>query len=137
MKHCLCRGYDINNKKPPLAAWNLVTRPKSEGGLGIRKIVAQNDALLLKNLHKFFNQQQLPWVQLLLNNYYSGNIMLGQKKRFFLVKRHIKIIGSIQRDQYSTNFRWKNTAVLGRHMEWENTKNGISRAVFFCTKQST
>jgi hypothetical protein len=52
-------------KKNPLAAWNRVTRPKSEGGLGVLKISVQNDALLLKNYHKFFNRLDLPWVHLL------------------------------------------------------------------------
>jgi hypothetical protein len=54
-KHCLWRGADLN-EKTPLAAWNRVTSPKSEGGLGVLKISIQNDALLLKNYHKFFNR---------------------------------------------------------------------------------
>jgi hypothetical protein len=29
-KYCMWRGSDINGKKPPLAAWSLATRPKSE-----------------------------------------------------------------------------------------------------------
>jgi len=32
-KHCLWRGSDINSKKPPKAAWDLVRRPKNQGGL--------------------------------------------------------------------------------------------------------
>jgi hypothetical protein len=35
MRHCLWRGGDINGKKPPLAAWNMVTKPKLKGGLGV------------------------------------------------------------------------------------------------------
>jgi hypothetical protein len=33
-RHCLWRGGDINAKKPPMAAWKLVTRPKAKGVLG-------------------------------------------------------------------------------------------------------
>jgi hypothetical protein len=33
-----------------------VTRPKEDGGLGILDLKTQNDALLLKYLHKFFNR---------------------------------------------------------------------------------
>jgi hypothetical protein len=44
-RHCLWRGGDINDKKPPLAAWNLVTKPKMKGCLGIIKLSVQNDAL--------------------------------------------------------------------------------------------
>jgi hypothetical protein len=56
-KYCMWRDSDINAKKPPLAAWSLATRPKSEGGLGILNIATHNDALLLKNLHNFLIEQ--------------------------------------------------------------------------------
>jgi hypothetical protein len=52
-KYCFWRGTDLSDKKPPLVAWSLATRPKKEGGLGILNLQTQNDALLLKNLHKF------------------------------------------------------------------------------------
>jgi hypothetical protein len=52
-------------KKKTLAAWHLATRPKKEGGLGIINLRTQNDALLLKNLHKFFNRLDYPWVNLI------------------------------------------------------------------------
>jgi hypothetical protein len=71
-KYCMWRGSDINAKKPPLAAWSLATRPKSEGGLGILNIATHNDALLLKNLHNFFNRADCPWVQLIWDNYYPS-----------------------------------------------------------------
>jgi hypothetical protein len=29
-RHCLWRWGDLNNKKPPMAAWHMVTRPKSK-----------------------------------------------------------------------------------------------------------
>jgi hypothetical protein len=44
--------------------------PKSQGGLGILNLRVQNEALLLKNIHKFYNQHDLPWVALVWNNYY-------------------------------------------------------------------
>ena len=53
---CLWRGSDINAKTPPKAAWDLVCLPKDEGGLGVLNLRTQNDALLLKHLHKFFNR---------------------------------------------------------------------------------
>jgi hypothetical protein len=36
--HCLWRGGDLNAKKPPLAAWKLVCKPKKKGGLGVIKL---------------------------------------------------------------------------------------------------
>jgi hypothetical protein len=59
-KHCLLRGADLNAKKPPQATWSLATRPKKGGGLGILNLKTQNDALLLKNLHKFYNKVNCP-----------------------------------------------------------------------------
>ena len=63
-KHCLWRGTDINAKSPPKAAWELVCLPKAEGGLGVLNLRTQNEALLLKFLHKFFNREDIPWVHL-------------------------------------------------------------------------
>lgn len=77
-KHLLWRGSDINAKKPPLAAWQLVTRPKSEGGLGVKNLRVQNKALLMKSLHKFYNREDIPWVHLLWDNYYQNGKMPGQ-----------------------------------------------------------
>jgi hypothetical protein len=55
IKHCMWRAADINARNPPLVAWKLATKPQKEGRLGILNLETQNDALLLKNLHKSFN----------------------------------------------------------------------------------
>lgn len=60
----LWRGSDINGKGQPKAAWPIICIPKEEGGLGVINIEEQNKALFLKNLHKFFNQAEIPWVQI-------------------------------------------------------------------------
>jgi len=39
----------------------MVCSPEDEGGLGVLNITAQNESLLLKNLHKFFNKAAIPW----------------------------------------------------------------------------
>jgi hypothetical protein len=83
-KHCFWRGFDLNAKKKTLAAWHLATRPKKEGGLGIINLRTQNDALLLKNLHKFFNRLDYPWVNLIWDNYYrDGKLPNLQPKGSF------------------------------------------------------
>jgi hypothetical protein len=74
-------GGDINDKKPPLAACNLVTRQKMKGGIGVIKLRVQNDALLMKNLHKFFNKHDLPWVNLIWSNYYRNGRVPGEAKK--------------------------------------------------------
>lgn len=44
---------------------------KKTGGLGVLDLRKQNKALLTKNLHKFFNQHDIPWVQLIWSTYYN------------------------------------------------------------------
>jgi hypothetical protein len=47
----------VNVKKPSLAAWKLLTRPKMKGGLGVLNLNLHNCVLLMKQLHKFFFQR--------------------------------------------------------------------------------
>lgn len=59
-RHCLWRGSDINTKRSPQAAWELACKPKNQGGLRIIHLVTQNKALLMKNLHKMLNKEDIP-----------------------------------------------------------------------------
>lgn len=72
-------------EKPPLAAWSLVTRPKKEGGLGVLNLTTQNDALLLKSLHKFFNKSDCPSVSLIWNNHYRNRKLPSSRLKGFLL----------------------------------------------------
>lgn len=71
-RYGLWRGLDIDIRKQPLAAWKLVTGPKREGGLGVISLKTHNEALLMKQLHKFLNKKELPWVKLIWENYYRN-----------------------------------------------------------------
>jgi hypothetical protein len=66
----LKRTMYVNDKKPPLASWKLVYVPKNRGGLGVIRLSLQNEALLMKNLDKFFSKANLPWVRLVWSQYY-------------------------------------------------------------------
>jgi hypothetical protein len=59
----------------------MVTKPKLKGGLGVLNLRAQNEALLMKNLDKFYNREELPWVQLLWTKYYSNGKVSGQSMK--------------------------------------------------------
>ena len=72
LRQCLWRKNENQPRTQSLAAWDLVCKPKSSGGLGIKDLSKQNDGLLIKNLHKFFNKQDLPWVQLCWSYYREG-----------------------------------------------------------------
>jgi hypothetical protein len=43
-----------------LASWDMMCRPKDQGGLGILNLKLQNQALIMKNLHKFYNHADIP-----------------------------------------------------------------------------
>jgi hypothetical protein len=58
-KNCLWRGKDFNSKRYNLAAWDLVRKPKNKGGLGVINLSIQNDALFLKQLHKFYSKADI------------------------------------------------------------------------------
>jgi len=45
-----------------LAAWEMVCKPKNKGGLGVINLMIQNEALLMKFLHKFYNKMDIPSV---------------------------------------------------------------------------
>ena len=57
-----------------LVAWETVQKPKDQGGLGVINLRLQNDALLLKQLHTFYNQMEVPWVQLVWFKYYQNKV---------------------------------------------------------------
>ena len=40
-------------------------------------IFVQNKALLLKNMHKFYNRHNIPWVNLIWETYYSNDLLPG------------------------------------------------------------
>jgi hypothetical protein len=67
---CFWRGNDLNKKGNSLAAWSKVQKPKSQGGFGVIHLAVQNRALLFKHLHKIFNKQDIPWVDLTWKAYY-------------------------------------------------------------------
>ena len=55
--------------------------PKKEGGLGVLNLKTQNEALLLKHLHKFFNRLDIPWVQLVWEKHYRNGTLPGSRKK--------------------------------------------------------
>jgi hypothetical protein len=80
-KHCLWRGNDDSNRINAKVAWHMVTKSKDEGGLGVLDLKTQNEALLIKNLHKFFNKANIPWVQLVWEKHYKNGKLPDHIKR--------------------------------------------------------
>ena len=80
-KHYLWRGVEENNRINAKAAWPMVTKSKEEGGLGVLDLKTQNEALLLKNFHKFYNRADIPWVHLIWEKYYSNGRLPNHVKK--------------------------------------------------------
>lgn len=69
----------------------MVTLPNEEGGLGVIDLRKHNEALMMKNLHKFFNQLDIPWVSLVWEKHYpNGKLPSDQMKGSFWWKANLK-----------------------------------------------
>jgi hypothetical protein len=76
----------------------MVCLPKAEGGLGVLKLQTQNEALLLKNLHKFFNRLDIPWVLLIWERHYSNGALhsTSRRKESILWRDILKLLDSFK-----------------------------------------
>lgn len=64
-KQCLWRGPRSEKKGGNLVAWPIVLLPN---------LSVQNDALLLKHLHKFYNRDDIPWANLMWSTHYENKV---------------------------------------------------------------
>jgi hypothetical protein len=95
MRHCLWRkkNGEVQSNGPALVSWDKICRPKNQGGLGVLNLSVQNNALLIKNLHKFFNKRDIPWVNMIWDSYYgNGALPSGRQEGSFWWKAHLKLI---------------------------------------------
>ena len=72
IRKCLWRGNNPDSKKQSLASLDMICKPRKSGGLGIVDFHKQNQGLLMKHLHKFFNKEDVPWVKLVWRHYPEG-----------------------------------------------------------------
>lgn len=49
-------------------------KQKDKGGLGVINLTLQNEALLLKQLDKFYRKKDVQWVKLIWNKYYPEGV---------------------------------------------------------------
>jgi hypothetical protein len=45
---------------------------QDKGGLGLKNLRLMNEALLVNHLHKLYNKEDVPWVQLIWNTHYGS-----------------------------------------------------------------
>jgi hypothetical protein len=68
----LWHGKEINKSGKCLVKWEKVCLPQKAGGLGVLNLREQNKALMIKNLFKFYNKADIPWVNLIWQAYYQN-----------------------------------------------------------------
>ena len=64
---------EIEKRGKCLVKWDKVCKPKKAGGLGVLDLRTQNNALMIKFLHKFMNRMDIPWVQLIWHAHYQNH----------------------------------------------------------------
>ena len=75
----------------------MVCLPKEEGGLGVINLKTHIEALLLKNLHKFYNKLDIPWVNLVWEKHYrNGKLPSHIKKGSFWWRDNLKLLDSFK-----------------------------------------
>ena len=72
-RNFLWYGNEINKGGKCLASWEMICKPKQQGGLGVLNLREQNKALLIKHLFKFYNKVDVPWVKLIWEAHYHNN----------------------------------------------------------------
>jgi hypothetical protein len=65
---------DGHKKKYRLTKWNIICRPKDQGGLGVEVLELKNKSLLSKWLFKLINEQGV-WQELLQNKYLKNKTL--------------------------------------------------------------
>jgi hypothetical protein len=95
MRYCLWRNKnnEVQAKGLALIAWTKNGKSKDRGGLVVLQLDTQNKALMLKNLHKFYNRHDIPWVNLIRNTYYrDGSLPGNHSEGSFWWKSHLKLL---------------------------------------------
>jgi len=62
-------GGTAHERKPHLVQWDIVTRPKSQGGLGLQSMRQLNSTCLSKQGWKILEEEESLWTRVLKNKY--------------------------------------------------------------------
>ena len=97
----------------------MVCKPKVEGGLGVIDTEKQNKALLIKNFHKFYNRNDLPWVHLVWEKHYrNGKLPSHMKKGSFWWRDVLKLLPDFK--SIATPHVENGESIFYWHDNWDN-----------------
>jgi hypothetical protein len=100
--------------------------------LGILDFKKQNEALLIKHLHKFYNKQELPWVKLVWNYYPNGVPQATNLCGSFWWRDIMKLV-----DKYrlicTTTSGFGDTILFWNDKEWNFAIQTVPNAALFCS----
>ena len=100
-----------------MTKWNLICRPKDQGGLGIEVLTIKNKCLLSKWLFKFLNEQGV-WQELIQNKYLRGETLSQVSPKpsdspfwrgVLKVKQEFFALGSFQIGNGQSTRLWEDT----------------------------
>ena len=63
-----------------LAKWDIICRPKDQGGLGIENLEVKNICLLSKWMYKLSVEMEATWAQILHNKYLHSETVPGDSE---------------------------------------------------------
>jgi ribonuclease HI len=118
-------GDTVAKRKLHLINWGTITRPKAEGGLGIKRSYCRNKALLAKRLWDFSQGSTAPWALTLKAKYHELRSQVCQKsivwKSINLAKPIVdKGKGTLIHNGHGTNFwmdNWLGSGPLRHRIE--------------------
>ena len=85
-------GDTIERKKLHLIKWEIISRPKDEGGLGIKNSKCRNKALLAKRAWDFILGSKETWANILWHKYTPIRLSSGHPSSIWKCLRHTKDI---------------------------------------------
>ena len=97
----------------------MVCKPKEEGGLGVLDLQKQNEALLMKNLDKFLNRRDIPWVTMVWEKHYPNGKLSGNtlKKAPFGGGTILKLFETFKSLSKGKCAEWSNLPFLARQLD--------------------
>lgn len=96
LMNCFWRKYGSHDRGLVLISWEKVCLPKSHGGLGVLDLQVHNQAMLMKFLKKFFNREDIPWVNIIWEAYYQDSLPGDRLIGSFWWKSILKLLPTLK-----------------------------------------